>query len=308
MSWAATAYAQKLRRASNGEPITIGEKLIMIILANYYNEEKGFAWPSLSRLADETLYSRRGLVSALQSLERKGLLHIVRHPDATKRVTNHYRFPELNSLPSPVTSESGSLDLEKPDSQTGEVRLPALVNSVPPLVNSVPPIFPVTLNDLSKDIAAEQRLETGIGLVPTRRRVKPPIGTAAFNAYSEAHLKRYGVEPVRNSKTNALMSQLVDRLGVEEAPLVAAFYLTVDTPLYVNARHPPTLLLRDCESLRTQWKTGPVRAPRVGHKALQPVPRVESSPAECPPEAAAALSKILGRDAFSFSTEGKGAA
>lgn len=135
-----------------------------------------------------------------------------------------------------------------------------------------------------------------------------PLSQPTWNAYSEAYEKRHGVAPVRNKKTNALLCQLVERLGAAEAPLVAEFYLRVDTPLYVTARHPPNLLLRDCESLRTQWKAGPLRVPLVGPKAFQPAPNIENPPAECPPEAAAALSKILGREAFSFSADRKGAA
>lgn len=134
-----------------------------------------------------------------------------------------------------------------------------------------------------------------------------PRGRTAWNSYSEAYEKRHGVPPVRNKKTNAIMCQLVDRLGAEEAPLVTAFYLSVDTPLYLNARHPPNLLLRDCESLRTQWKTQATRAPAVGGKAFQTVPRAENPSEECPPEVAVKLSKIIGREAFSFSTDGKGA-
>lgn len=288
MSWAATAYIKNLRRAPNGEPITKGEKLVLIILSDYYHDEKGYAWPSLSRLADESLHSRRGVVLTLHALERKGLLCIVRSPDAvTKRVSNHYRFPGLKSLPHPLTGEASSLGLGKP----------------------VPHIFPINLSiDLSKDIGVGQMPATGLSSVPKKRRAEQPKGDAPYKAYAEGYLKRYGIEPVRNSKTNALMCQLIDRLGAEEAPLVAAFYLSVDTPLYVNARHPPNLLVRDCESLRTQWKTGPIRAPMVGSKAFQPVPKVETSPGECPQEAAEVLSRILGREAFSLLADRKGAA
>jgi|CXWL01.1.fsa_nt_gi uncharacterized protein YdaU (DUF1376 family) len=80
--------------------------------------------------------------------------------------------------------------------------------------------------------------------------------SATWEAYAGAYRRRYGVEPVRNSKTNAQLCQLVDRLGAEEAPQVAAFFLTHNKPLYVAARHPTNLLVQDAEGLRTQWATG----------------------------------------------------
>lgn len=56
-----------------------------------------------------------------------------------------------------------------------------------------------------------------------------------------------------------MLSRLVDKLGTEEAPPVAAFYVTHNHSFYVAKRHPVNLLLQDAEGLRTQWATG-VRA------------------------------------------------
>ena len=86
---------------------------------------------------------------------------------------------------------------------------------------------------------------------------KPPInGATTWDAYQSAYQNRYRVQPVRNQQVNSQLKQLVQRLGVIEAPQVAAFYLTHNKPLYVSARHPTHLLLRDAEGLRTEWATG----------------------------------------------------
>jgi len=86
--------------------------------------------------------------------------------------------------------------------------------------------------------------------------VAPAKSAHTWEAYASAYRGRYGVEPARNQKTNSLLCQLVDRVGSTEAPSVAEFYLSHNWPLYVRARHPPDLLVRDCEGLRTQWLTG----------------------------------------------------
>jgi hypothetical protein len=81
-------------------------------------------------------------------------------------------------------------------------------------------------------------------------------GVATWDAYRASYRHRYSVDPVRNTAVNSQLKKLVDRLGSEEAPLVAAFYCTHNKPLYVSARHATNLLLRDAEGLRTEWATG----------------------------------------------------
>lgn len=80
------------------------------------------------------------------------------------------------------------------------------------------------------------------------------VGT--WNAYSAAYRFRYGVDPHRDKKVNGVLSKLVDRLGPETAPHVAAFYVGHNRPFYVSERHPVELLLKDCTGLKTQWQTG----------------------------------------------------
>jgi hypothetical protein len=75
-------------------------------------------------------------------------------------------------------------------------------------------------------------------------------------AYRIAYLEVWKVEPVRNSRVNADLCRLVDRLGISVAPLVAGFYPLHKRALYVTARHPTNLLLRDAEALRTDYLTG----------------------------------------------------
>lgn len=83
-----------------------------------------------------------------------------------------------------------------------------------------------------------------------------PKSAAVWEAYRSAYARRYQVDPVRNAGVNAILGRLVDKLGANEAPQVAAFYLTHHLPFYVTKRHPVTLLLADAEGLRTQWATG----------------------------------------------------
>jgi len=77
-----------------------------------------------------------------------------------------------------------------------------------------------------------------------------------FVAYSEAYEARYGAKPVRNASVNGQLAGFVGKIGGDEAPAVARFYVGHQNGLYVSAMHPVNLLLRDAEKLRTEWATG----------------------------------------------------
>lgn len=79
---------------------------------------------------------------------------------------------------------------------------------------------------------------------------------AVWAAYGFAYKARYGVDPVPNAKSNALVAQLSKRLPSSEAPAVASFYVRHNKALYVSSKHCLDLLVRDCEGLRTEWITG----------------------------------------------------
>ena len=59
----------------------------------------------------------------------------------------------------------------------------------------------------------------------------------AWEAYRVAYRTRYGVDPVRDKQANIALCQVVDKLGIEEAPFVASFYLSHNDPFYVKKRH-----------------------------------------------------------------------
>lgn len=80
--------------------------------------------------------------------------------------------------------------------------------------------------------------------------------TEVWEAYSAAYFLKYGTQPVRNAKVNSQLSHLIDRLGAEEAPQVAAFYVQHNNAFYVRNGHAVGFLLNDAEKLRTEWATG----------------------------------------------------
>lgn len=93
--------------------------------------------------------------------------------------------------------------------------------------------------------------------LPARAKNRKTAKTAeTWSAYSAAYQDRYHVEPVRNAKANRLLCTLIERIGNEEAPAVAHFYLSHNRGLYASSGHCLDLLVRDAEKLRTEWATG----------------------------------------------------
>ncbi len=89
------------------------------------------------------------------------------------------------------------------------------------------------------------------------KKPKEPAPTnAIWEAYSDAYQRRYGTEPVRNAKVNGQLAQLLQRLGAEEAPQVAAWFVGHSNRYYVQKMHSVDCLLADAEKLRTEWATG----------------------------------------------------
>jgi hypothetical protein len=96
-------------------------------------------------------------------------------------------------------------------------------------------------------------------LKPKAAKEKTPSQIANSNtwaAYANAYFDRYSVEPVRNAKVNGQVAQLVQRLGAEEAPNVAAFYVTINDSFFIRSSHEFGLLVARAEGIRTQWITG----------------------------------------------------
>ncbi len=77
---------------------------------------------------------------------------------------------------------------------------------------------------------------------------------AAWNAYCDAYAARYpGITPPRNGHTDRNLMLFVERIGRQVAPIVAAYYVTLENPEYVAKQHPTALMTRDAELLYARY-------------------------------------------------------
>lgn len=122
--------------------------------------------------------------------------------------------------------------------------------------------------------AADQQQFTdadhGQAPIQPRKPSKPkdqPKTSPTWDAYANAYFGRYGTEPVRNATINGQLANFVNRIGVDEAPHVAAYYVQHNGRFYVSQMHPVGAMTKDAEKLRTEWATGRQMTATKAHQA-----------------------------------------
>jgi len=78
----------------------------------------------------------------------------------------------------------------------------------------------------------------------------------AWANYAMAYRKRYQCWPVWNATAGGILGKLVDRLGIEVAHSVAAYYLTINDARVIGDCHSLSNLIAKAEAYHTQWSTG----------------------------------------------------
>ncbi len=77
----------------------------------------------------------------------------------------------------------------------------------------------------------------------------------AWANYAMAYRSRHGAWPVWNAKAGGQIGQLVDRLGIDVAHHVAAYFVRINDSKLVNRLHSLGDLLQNAEAYHTQWVT-----------------------------------------------------
>lgn len=97
MSWKASAYVKGLAVAPNGQKLKRGEKLLLLVLADYHHAEKKYAWASTNTLARDALLARRYVQMLVESARSKGILCVEYRAHAEGDLdTNRYRFHAID--------------------------------------------------------------------------------------------------------------------------------------------------------------------------------------------------------------------
>lgn len=187
--------------------------------------------------------------------------HQTPHYSEKKSVIKGPSLQEKHTHEAPPTPRnSGDEGSRTPGTFLGDSKKSPLIKrgSQPP-DSLIPDTRILTADSPNPESGEKQHPPPGLPPVARKRgngQDQSPKTALTWEAYADAYAIRWKAEPVRNATVNAQLGQVVKRLGLAEAPAVSAFYVRSNRGLYVSAKHPVNLLLRDCEALRTEWATG----------------------------------------------------
>ncbi|MEL7937654.1 helix-turn-helix domain-containing protein [Pseudomonas delhiensis] len=221
------------------------QKAVLISLADNANDE-GVCWPSVARIAERTCLSERAVQTAIKALAAAGALKI---ESRQGRSTMFTITPAAYAPPQ-------EMHPRKSRTPAGNAPTPAAPAPQPPQEMHPTPAdaAPRTVRE-PKPEPTGNLLPAGSGQ-PDEESARQEACRAIWSAYAAAYLQRYGTAPVRNSKVNGQVRDLLKRLGAEEAPAVAAYFVGINDAYLIRNCHELGSLLARAEAYRTQWATG----------------------------------------------------
>lgn len=138
------------------------------------------------------------------------------------------------------------------------VLIPDSLNPITDSLNLIPE-SPTPSVASGEEKNGKEETNLPVAIAPAAEKADTDLQTsckATWASYSESYEQRYQAKPVRNTKVNALVKQFVQRIGFEESPLIAEWFVSHPGGYYVGRMHDFGCLLHDAEKLRTEWATG----------------------------------------------------
>ncbi|EMR9833552.1 TPA: helix-turn-helix domain-containing protein [Pseudomonas aeruginosa] len=224
--------------------LTPAQKAVLISLADNANDE-GVCWPSVAKIAERTCLSERAVQQAIKVLNECRALSIeARQGRSTMFTVTPAAFaPPQKVHPRRKCTPAGSAPTPADAApQPPQEMHPTPADAAPRTV--IEPIREPSGNLLPADSGQ-----------PDAERDRQQACRAIWSAYAAAYQHRYGTHPVRNSKVNGQVRDLLKRLGAEEAPAVAAYFVGINDAYLIRNCHDLGSLLARAESYRTQWAT-----------------------------------------------------
>ncbi len=233
---------------------------VLLAILSFRNKNTNLCWPSREQIQERCGLDVHKISNATTALVELGWLNKVGNGGNSRRCTYEVIVPDIeNTVP-----ESGTVYVNSTVPELGTMRVPELgtmrvpelgTMRVPELVTGIKQTIKQTNKQTIKQTIPTPPFSDEKDSVEPVKKNKQPETSETWNAYSESYFNRYGVEPVRNATVSGQLAQLIKRLGKDESPHVASFYVNHNNQFYVQKMHTVGLLLADAEKLRTEWAT-----------------------------------------------------
>lgn len=212
--------------------------IVLAVIRKTYGYGKRSDDMTMTQLAGITGLTRAHVSETVRDLALKSVI-LIRDGEYGKVIalSKDYKKWNFAARPETGTSQNGT----RP--KTGSSASRNGINGVPKRDPERPD------SGSTKDNSKRQPQKT------TPKDIPDGVTTPVWCAYRDAYRSRYGVDPLRNATVSAQLSNLVKRIGIDDAPHVAAFFVGHNDAYYVQRGHQVGVLLRDAEKIRTEWAT-----------------------------------------------------
>ncbi|MHB0774282.1 helix-turn-helix domain-containing protein [Halomonas sp. WWR20] len=257
-------------------------KLVLLKLADNANDQ-GECFPSYQHIADQCEMGRSTVKGHIKALADAGYLVIQERKRPGYQSSNAYKLtldegqklgrskPKRPGKSKGSAADRGqplSSDVSAADRGVSAADLPSRSTADPITCHSFESVSEPVNEPLAAGADAQAAPSNVVAFRPAEQPrchipddlpgPKNPSKKTykAWVNYAVTYERRYGAYPLWNAKVAGQFSQLVDRVGADNAPGVASYYLSLNTQFYVTKGHCVGTLLADCESIYTQWVTG----------------------------------------------------
>lgn len=255
--------------------LTLEQTRVLIALFSFRSRTTDTVWPSRAAIAERTGMHPSNISAATSALVTLGWLLKVGsggHSKASRyTLCNPTTVAERATVAASTTVAQSATVVEPgtvaqsatvADAATvaQQARGPVADSATPPVADSArgkEHTNELTTEQTNSRPAAPTAAKVVAELVDDTETALQAACRATWAAYSAAYEVRYGAKPVRNQSVNAKVKQFVQRIGHDESPAVAEFYVArVNDAFVVRKVHDVGLLLSGAEGYRTQWAAG----------------------------------------------------
>ncbi|MFG0504147.1 helix-turn-helix domain-containing protein [Pseudomonas alloputida] len=253
----------KAMKTKVGNPL---RKLVLIKLADNASDQ-GECWPSYQHIADQCEISKRSVMNHINTLCGAGLLRKEIRKGGPKGNSSNVYYLTLSG----AADSLGVVQKIHQGSAAGSP--PSAADSLGGSAGAAPRTshsFESVKEPVTEPVATQAEAMVAEGIVVPFAAQQPRCEIPAdmpgpkdsncktFKAwanYAMAYRKRYHAWPVWNAKAGGQVGQLINRLGIDVAHHVAAYFLTVNDARLINGCHNLGDLLAKAEAYHTQWVT-----------------------------------------------------
>ena len=199
------------------------------------------------------LFGETKIRTSLEFLADQGFISVHKNPNP------RYKFDQTKYFlfhPDHVFSIHQKQAFDSSKTTDRDVKSTGPVGESTGTITETPSKITAQTTDDCADVASDEpRTALAVAKKPKPTSEQTEANKATWEAYAGAYERRYGAKPIRNAQTNGIIAKFVKSVDMAEAPLIARYYINLNTDFYVKQLHPVSLLLKDANAIRTQWAT-----------------------------------------------------